>query len=76
MHKIVEQWGGWMDLMADDRGPVEHVGANAFKLPAADTDYYVIAFGYSGGITTDAYMKTFRTLPGGSLEEVVFELSA
>lgn len=75
MHRIVEQWGGWMDVMANDCGPVEHVGSNAFRLPAADTDYYVIAFGYSGGITTEAYMKTFRTLPGGSVEEVEFSIS-
>lgn len=76
MHKIVEQWGGWMDVMANDRGRVEHSGNSAFKLPAADTDYYIIAFGYDGGITTEAVMKTFRTLPGGSVEEVQFELTA
>ena len=75
MHKLVEQWGGWMDLMSNDRGVVEHAGNNAFKLPAADTDYYIIAFGYDGGITTQAAMKTFRTLPGGSLEEVEFSIS-
>lgn len=75
MHQIVDQWGGWMDIMANDRGAVEHSGNNKFKLPAADTQYYVIAFGYAGGITTDAYMATFRTLPGGSVEEVVFEVS-
>lgn len=75
MHKLVEQWGGWMDLMSNDRGVVEHVGAKAFKLPAADTDYYIIAFGYDGGITTQAAMKTFRTLPGGSLDEVEFTVS-
>ena len=76
MHQIVDQWGGWMSIMADDRGRVEHSGANAMKLPAADTDYYIIAFGYDGGITTDAYMKTFRTLPGGSVEEVEFTITA
>lgn len=76
MHKLVEQWGSWMDLMSNDRGKVEHSGTNAFKLPAADTDYYIIAFGYDGGITTEACMKTFRTLPGGSLEEVEFSISA
>ena len=75
MHQIVDQWGGWMSIMANDRGVVEHSGSGALKLPAADTDYYVIAFGYSGGITTDAYMKTFRTLPGGSVEEVEFTIS-
>ncbi len=76
MHQIVDQWGGWMSIMADDKGVVEHTGASAIKLPAADTDYYIIAFGYDGGITTDAYMKTFRTLPGGSVEDVEFTISA
>ncbi len=76
MHKIVDQWGGWMENMANDRGPVEHSGSTAMKLPAADTDYYIIAFGYDGGITTEATMATFRTLPGGSVEEVQFEITA
>ena len=76
MHKIVDQWGGWMEIMADDKGMVEHSGSSAMRLPAADTDYYIIAFGYDGGITTDAYMKTFRTLPGGSVEEVEFTIAA
>ena len=76
MHQIVDQWGGWMQIMANDKGVVEHSGSKAMKLPAADTDYYIIAFGYDGGITTEAYMKTFRTLPGGSLEEVEFTIAA
>ncbi len=76
MHKLVDQWGGWMEIMADDKGMVEHSGSSAMKLPAADTDYYIIAFGYDGGITTEAYMKTFRTLPGGSVEEVEFSIAA
>lgn len=76
MHQIVNQWGSWMDVMSNDRGMVEHSGSKAFKLPAADTDYYIIAFGYNGGITTEARMATFRTLPGGSVEEVEFEISA
>lgn len=76
MHQIVNQWGGWMEVMADDKGVVEHSGSSVMKLPAADTDYYIIAFGYDGGITTDAYMKTFRTLPGGSVEEVEFTIAA
>ena len=54
MLSLVEQWGGWMEVMADDKGYIEHSGAKAMKLPAADTDYYIIAFGYDGGITTDA----------------------
>lgn len=73
MHKIVDQWGGWMSVMANDRGPVIHTD---FKLPAAGTDYYIIAFGYDGGITTEAYMATFRTLDGGKPEDAQFEMSA
>ena len=76
MHQIVDQWGGWMEIMADDKGMVEHSGSSAMRLPAADTDYYIIAFGYDGGITTEAYMKTFRTFPGGSVEEVEFTIAA
>lgn len=33
-----------------------------YKLDAPDTDYYVIAFGYNGGITSEPEMVTFRTL--------------
>lgn len=76
MHNLVNQWGSLMEIMSNDRGVVEHAGASAFKLPAADTDYYIIAFGYDGGITTEASMATFRTLPGGSLEDVEFSISA
>ncbi len=63
MNALVEQWGAWMQLMANDKGPVEHAGANKFKLDAPDTDYYVIAFGYEGGVTTAPEMVTFRSLP-------------
>ena len=75
MHQIVEQWGSWMEVMANDKGYVEHSGSKAMKLPAADTDYYIIAFGYDGGITTEAEMVTFRTLPGGSVDEVQFNIT-
>ena len=73
MNQIVEQWGGWMSIMANDKGPVSH---KDFSLPAADTDYYVIAFGYDGGITSDATMATFHSLPGGKAEDCLFEMSS
>lgn len=72
MNALVKQWGPMMSLMANDRGMVEHVGAKKFKLDAPDIDYYVIAFGYDGGVTTAPEMVTFRTLPsdiGPSLAE-------
>lgn len=76
MYGLIEQWGDWMSVMANDRGPVEYTENKMFSLPAADMEYYIIAFGYNGGATTRAEMKTFRTLPGGSPEDVVFEVTS
>lgn len=44
-----------------------------FSLDLPGTDYCVIAFGYSGGITTDPEMVTFTTLPGGNPADCTFE---
>lgn len=74
MHQIVDQWGGWMSSMANDRGRVEHSGATKFELPAADMLYSIIAFGYDGGITSEPTMATFRTLKGGNVEDAVFTM--
>ena len=77
MEQLVTQWGPMMQLMANDRGVVEHVGANRFKLDAPDMDYYVIAFGYDGGVTTAPAMVTFRTLPSDiGPERAEFEMVA
>ena len=73
MNQIVDQWGGWMSIMANDKGVVNH---KDFSLPAADTDYYVIAFGYDGGITSDACMATFHSLPGGNAEDCEFKMTS
>lgn len=43
-------------------------------LDAPDTDYYVIAFGYAGGVTSEPEMVTFRTLPGADPAECTFDL--
>ncbi len=76
MHKMVDQWGpGWMDQLANTKGFVDFA-TKPKSLPAADMEYCIIAFGYEGGITTEAYMETFRTLPGGSIEDVQFSVNA
>ena len=76
MNQIVNQWGpGWMGVMATNKGAIDAT-TKPKSLPAADSDYYIIAFGYSGGITTEAYMKTFKTLPGGSVDDVTFSVTA
>ena len=76
MNKMVDQWGpGWMDQLANTKGFVDFA-TKPKSLPAADMEYCIIAFGYEGGITTEAYMETFRTLPGGSIEDVQFSVNA
>lgn len=76
MHEMVDQWGpGWMGVMANTKGFVDFA-TKPKSLPAADMEYCIIAFGYEGGITTEAYMETFKTLPGGSVEDVQFSVNA
>ena len=76
MHEMVDQWGpDWMGVMANTKGFVDFA-TKPKSLPAADMEYCIIAFGYEGGITTEAYMETFKTLPGGSIEDVQFSVNA
>ncbi len=81
MNEIVGFYGGWMN-----NGAMLYTGVQDFtggpgslykyKLDKADTDYYVIAFGYAGGITTEPMMKTFKTLPAPAPEDTTFEMTA
>lgn len=77
LQQILDEWEprGWMSVMATNKGTID-CSAKPKKLPAAGMDYYIIAFGYSGGVTTDVYMETFRTPDGGSIEDVQFEVKA
>lgn len=81
MNEIVGMYGGWMNNGAMLYHGVQDYtgGPNSpykYKLDAADTDYYVVAFGYAGGITTEPVMETFRTLPAPSAEDTTFTMSA
>lgn len=51
-------------------------GAYKYKLDYPDTDHYVMAFGYNGGVTTAPTVVKFRTLPAPKPEDATFELSA
>lgn len=66
MNAQITQWGAWMGMMANYKGVQDYTGGPGspykFKLDSVDTDYYVLAFGYSGGVTTAPEMVTFRTL--------------
>ena len=77
MRRIVNHWKskGALETMLTDKGKIEHL-SKPKSLPAAGQKYYIIAFGYAGGITTEAFMKTFETPAGGSVEDVEFSVSA
>lgn len=81
MNETVAMYGGWMNngVMLYS-GVQDYTGgpgsAYKYKLDAADTDYYVIAFGYAGGITTEPEMVTFKTLPAPAAEDTTFQMSA
>ena len=81
MNEIVALYGSWMNNGAMlYRGVQDYTGgpgsAYKYKLDAPDTDYYVVAFGYAGGVTTAPEMVTFRTLPGADPMEVEFSMKA
>lgn len=76
MNGIVTSYGMWMDYMTYTGVQDYTGGPNSpykYALDFPDTDYYVIAFGYAGGITSDPVMVTFRTLPGGDPADCTFE---
>ena len=81
MNEIVGMYGGWMNNGAMlYKGVQDYTGGPnspyKYKLDAADTDYYIVAFGYAGGVTTEPVMETFRTLPAPSAEDTTFTMSA
>ncbi|MBR2437281.1 MAG: hypothetical protein IKB24_07170 [Alistipes sp.] len=81
MNGIVAQYGGAMNSgMMLYKGVQDYTGgpgsAYKYKLDSPDTDYYVIAFGYAGGVTTEPEMVTFRTLPAPDPATTTFTMSA
>ena len=80
MNEIVAMYGGWMNNGAMlYKGVQDYTGGPnspyKYKLDAADTNYYIVAFGYAGGVTTEPVMTTFRTLPAPSAEETTFTMT-
>lgn len=81
MNGIVAQYGGWMNNGAMlYTGVQDYTGGPGspykYKLDSPDTDYYVVAFGYAGGVTTEPEMVTFRTLPAPDPATTTFTMSA
>lgn len=80
MNGVVAQYGSWMNNGAMlYSGVQDYTGgpgsAFKYKLDAADTWYYVVAFGYAGGVTTEPVMVTFKTLPAPAAEDTTFEMT-
>lgn len=79
MNRIVDLWTApdkpldAMNALLEDKDKIEYL-SKPRSLPAAGQKYYIIAFGYAGGITTDAYIKFFETPAGGSIEDATFKL--
>jgi hypothetical protein len=46
-----------------------------YKLSAPDTDHYVMAVGYAGGITTEPAVAFFRTLPAPDPADATFTVT-
>lgn len=81
MNTIVAQNEAWLNFGAMIyTGVQDYTGGPGstfkYRLDAADTDYYVIAFGYAGGVTTEPEMVTFRTLPAPAAEDTIFDMTA
>ena len=81
MNETVAMYGSWMNSgMMLYYGVQDYTGGPGspykYKLDAPDTDYYVIAFGYAGGITTEPVMETFHTLPAPDASETEFNMTA
>lgn len=81
MNGIVAMYGGAMNQgMMLYSGVQDYTGGPGspykYKLDSPDTDYYVIAFGYAGGITTEPEMVTFHTLPAPDPATTTFTMSA
>lgn len=81
MDDIVAQYGNFMNNGAMlYKGVQDYTGGPGspykYKLDAADTDYYVIAFGYAGGVTTAPVMKTFHSLAAPDPESTSFQITA
>ena len=81
MNGIVAMYGPMMNSgMMLYKGVQDYTGGPGspfkYELDSPDTDYYVIAFGYAGGVTTEPEMVTFRTLPAPDPETTTFTMSA
>lgn len=78
MNNWVSQNQMWLDWgMLLYRGVQDYTAAGPnykYKVDLPDTDYYVLAVGYAGGITTEPEVEFFRTLPAPDPADATFQM--
>ncbi len=81
MNESVKMYGAYFNAgMMLYKGVQDYTGGPGspykYRVDDADTEHFVIAFGYAGGVTTDPVMKTFRTKPAPDAKDTSFELKS
>ena len=78
MNANLQQWGAWMQMMAKYVGVQDFTGGPGssykYRFDCDDTEYYSLVFGYAGGVTSEPYMVTFKTLKGLEADEAEFNM--
>lgn len=71
VQQMVDQWGpgGWLQETMTQTGVWDRRN-DPLKLPAAGMAYYIIAFGYNNGVTSEPAFYTFNTPEGGSIDDL------
>lgn len=72
-----KMWFDWGMMLYTGVQDYTEAGPNyKYRVDVPDTDYYVQAFGYEGGVTTLPETKFFRTLPAPDPADVEFTITA
>lgn len=79
--EAVKNYGSWMNSgMMLYSGIQDYTGGPGspfkYKVSASDSEHYVIAFGYAGGVTTAPVMATFKTEAAPDPATTTFEVKA
>lgn len=70
-----QMWFDWGMMLYTGIQDYTSTGPNyKYKVDLPDTDYYVLAVGYAGGITTEPEVAFFRTLPAPDPADATFQM--
>ncbi len=79
MELNLKQWGNFMFAMGSYTGAHDYSGTNGtkkFRLDSDGTEYYILNFGYDGGVTSEPNLVTFKTKEGLEPDEAEFTMEA